>query len=147
MLRCCAWPAPVCGSIRGNGAGTFRTLGSLRPPAAPAEAKYKKTCFLDGEECVLDILDTAGQDEYLQMLDQVSRPGRRRRVSGPHGCCASFGCVAWGCACWAGEQWIRECSGYILVYAVDDETSLARLVKIREKIQRVREGQPGPIPM
>lgn len=49
--------------------------------------------------------------------------------------------------CFGEQQWIRECSGYVLVYAVDDETSLARLVKIREKIQRVREGQQGPIPM
>lgn len=44
-------------------------------------------------------------------------------------------------------QWIRECSGYVLVYAVDDESSFTRLTKIREKILRVREGQSGPIPM
>src|SRR3546814_11175079 len=31
------------------------------------------------------------------------------------------------------KQWIRECSGYILVYAVDDESSFARLTKIRSE--------------
>jgi GTPase SAR1 family protein len=37
-----------------------------------AEAKYKKKCSIDDVDCTLDILDTAGQDEYLSMLDQAS---------------------------------------------------------------------------
>lgn len=31
--------------------------------------------FLDGETCLLDILDTAGQEEYSAMRDQYMRTG------------------------------------------------------------------------
>lgn len=31
--------------------------------------------FLDGEACKLDILDTAGQEEYSAMRDQYMRTG------------------------------------------------------------------------
>ncbi|KAL7716534.1 small monomeric GTPase [Entamoeba marina] len=36
---------------------------------------YRKTLTVDGRICVLDILDTAGQEEYASMLDQYFRNG------------------------------------------------------------------------
>ena len=36
---------------------------------------YRKTLTVDGKICVLDILDTAGQEEYASMLDQYFRNG------------------------------------------------------------------------
>lgn len=30
-----------------------------------------RSIFIDGETCLLDILDTAGQEEYSAMRDQV----------------------------------------------------------------------------
>lgn len=35
------------------------------------EAKYTYTCEVDGEDAEFDILDTAGQDEYISLLDTV----------------------------------------------------------------------------
>ncbi|XP_068027030.1 GTPase HRas-like, partial [Melanerpes formicivorus] len=52
------------------------------PPAARAEAgpavaqdSYRKQVVIDGETCLLDILDTAGQEEYSAMRDQYMRTG------------------------------------------------------------------------
>ena len=36
-----------------------------------AEDNYHKDARVDDTPCVMDILDTAGQDEYSQMQDQV----------------------------------------------------------------------------
>jgi len=40
------------------------------------EDSYRKQCCIDGETCLLDILDTAGQDEYSAMRDQYMRTGQ-----------------------------------------------------------------------
>ena len=40
------------------------------------EDSYRKQVCIDGETCLLDILDTAGQDEYSAMRDQYMRTGQ-----------------------------------------------------------------------
>lgn len=39
------------------------------------EDSYRKQCVVDGEEAMLDILDTAGQEEYAAMREQYMRQG------------------------------------------------------------------------
>ena len=39
------------------------------------ENSYRKPLHVDGQMCVLDILDTAGQEEYSAMRDQYFRTG------------------------------------------------------------------------
>ncbi|XP_049816222.1 ras-like protein isoform X1 [Schistocerca nitens] len=39
------------------------------------EDSYRKQVVIDGETCLLDILDTAGQEEYSAMRDQYMRTG------------------------------------------------------------------------
>jgi len=39
------------------------------------EDSYRKQTVLDNEACMLDILDTAGQEEYSAMRDQYTRTG------------------------------------------------------------------------
>lgn len=39
------------------------------------EDSYRKQCTVDGEQVMLDILDTAGQEEYLAMREQYMRTG------------------------------------------------------------------------
>ncbi|XP_037682226.1 GTPase NRas isoform X1 [Choloepus didactylus] len=43
--------------------------------AAELEDSYRKQVVIDGETCLLDILDTAGQEEYSAMRDQYMRTG------------------------------------------------------------------------
>lgn len=38
-------------------------------------AYFKYFVYIDGETCLLDILDTAGQEEYSAMRDQYMRTG------------------------------------------------------------------------
>ena len=40
------------------------------------EDSYRKQVMVDGESCLLDILDTAGQEEYSAMRDQYMRNGQ-----------------------------------------------------------------------
>jgi GTPase KRas len=40
---------------------------------ATLEGAYRKTCVIDGEVAPLDILDTAGQEEYFAMREQYMR--------------------------------------------------------------------------
>ena len=50
------------------------------------EDSYRKQVTIDEETCLLDILDTAGQEEYSAMRDQVRhsrRRARRARDRGP----------------------------------------------------------------
>ncbi|KAL1117803.1 hypothetical protein AAG570_004118 [Ranatra chinensis] len=37
------------------------------------EDSYRKQVVIDGETCLLDILDTAGQEEYSAMREQIKR--------------------------------------------------------------------------
>ncbi|KAJ3279345.1 Ras GTPase [Blyttiomyces sp. JEL0837] len=39
------------------------------------EDSYRKQCNIDGENAVLDVLDTAGQEEYSAMREQYMRSG------------------------------------------------------------------------
>lgn len=39
------------------------------------EDSYRKHCNIDGQQCVLEILDTAGQEEYTALRDQWIREG------------------------------------------------------------------------
>ena len=40
------------------------------------EDSYRKQVVIDNETCLLDILDTAGQEEYSAMRDQYMRTGK-----------------------------------------------------------------------
>ncbi|KAJ1921979.1 RAS1 protein [Mycoemilia scoparia] len=39
------------------------------------EDSYRKQCIIDGEDAMLDVLDTAGQEEYSAMREQYMRTG------------------------------------------------------------------------
>lgn len=40
------------------------------------EDSYRKSCNIDGQTCIMDILDTAGQEEFSSMQDQWMREGK-----------------------------------------------------------------------
>lgn len=51
-------------------------LLTLRVVPIPTENMYRKQVSIDNEPCVLEILDTAGQEEYSAMRDQYIRSGQ-----------------------------------------------------------------------
>lgn len=52
----------------------FSSLIAISYPPHPQDS-YRKQVVIDGETCLLDILDTAGQEEYSAMRDQYMRTG------------------------------------------------------------------------
>uniref|UniRef100_A0A914X525 small monomeric GTPase n=1 Tax=Plectus sambesii TaxID=2011161 RepID=A0A914X525_9BILA len=75
------------------------------------EDSYCKQVVIDNETCLLDILDTAGQEEYSAM----------------------------------GDQYMRTGEGFLLVFAVDDAKSFAKVAHCREQIRRVKDSEDVPI--
>ena len=65
------------GSV-GKSALTIRlvTQNFLEEYDPTIEDNYNKTVIVDNSSVHLDILDTAGQDEYSQMQDQWMREGK-----------------------------------------------------------------------
>lgn len=53
----------------------FAPLLTLLGSALSLQDSYRKQVVIDGETCLLDILDTAGQEEYSAMRDQYMRTG------------------------------------------------------------------------
>lgn len=48
---------------------------SLTNPLSPHPDSYRKQCVIDDEVALLDVLDTAGQEEYSAMREQYMRTG------------------------------------------------------------------------
>uniref|UniRef100_A0A8C0UAB1 NRAS proto-onco, GTPase n=30 Tax=Passeriformes TaxID=9126 RepID=A0A8C0UAB1_CYACU len=55
--------------------GAGRSSAGLTPGCRVLQDSYRKQVVIDGETCLLDILDTAGQEEYSAMRDQYMRTG------------------------------------------------------------------------
>lgn len=48
----------------------------MRGRADVTEDSYRKQCIIDEEVALLDVLDTAGQEEYGAMREQYMRTGQ-----------------------------------------------------------------------
>ena len=46
-----------------------------KPISSPSADSYRKQCVIDEEVALLDVLDTAGQEEYSAMREQYMRTG------------------------------------------------------------------------
>jgi GTPase SAR1 family protein len=51
-------------------------LHSVQTIADRTEDSYRKQCIIDEEVALLDVLDTAGQEEYGAMREQYMRTGK-----------------------------------------------------------------------
>jgi GTPase SAR1 family protein len=51
-------------------------LRTARAVADRKEDSYRKQCIIDEEVALLDVLDTAGQEEYGAMREQYMRTGK-----------------------------------------------------------------------
>jgi GTPase SAR1 family protein len=56
--------------------GKSLPLRSARTIADRTEDSYRKQCIIDEEVALLDVLDTAGQEEYGAMREQYMRTGK-----------------------------------------------------------------------
>lgn len=75
------------------------------------EDRYKTISKVDDVPYEVEILDTAGEEDYQNMVD----------------------------------NWINFGDGFLLVFAINDKESFNALNKKRERILKVKSGQPCPI--
>lgn len=61
----------------------YLELGLMR--SCITEDSYRKQCIIDEEVALLDVLDTAGQEEYGAMREQYMRTGELRCSAFIHG--------------------------------------------------------------
>ncbi|KAF2074449.1 hypothetical protein CYY_004231 [Polysphondylium violaceum] len=75
------------------------------------EDSYRKQLVVDEQACLLDILDTAGQEELSCMM----------------------------------SQWIRSCSGFVVVYSITSRSSFDQVNIFRDQISRVLDRENIPM--
>ncbi|KAI9026564.1 small GTPase superfamily [Phycomyces nitens] len=75
------------------------------------EDSYRKQVIIDNQLCLLEVLDTAGQDEYTALR----------------------------------HHWIRDGEGFLLVYAITDNSTFQRIERFKEEIFRVKEKENMPL--
>ncbi|KAL6738776.1 hypothetical protein Aduo_012289 [Ancylostoma duodenale] len=101
-----------CGGV-GKSALTVQFVQGLFVSSydATIEDSYRKHFTVDGEDCRLEILDTAGTEQFTGMRDLYVRNGQ----------------------------------GFILVYSVNDRSTLTELKEIRDAIVRLKQNANVPM--
>eukprot|EP01091_Cochliopodium_minus_P012948 TRINITY_DN404_c0_g1_i1.p1 TRINITY_DN404_c0_g1~~TRINITY_DN404_c0_g1_i1.p1 ORF type:complete len:196 (+),score=40.18 TRINITY_DN404_c0_g1_i1:125-712(+) len=69
------------------------------------EDSYRKQVVIDDINCMIEILDTAGQEEFKALRD----------------------------------QWIQDCEGFILVYAITSRRSFEQIMEFVSQVERVKD--------
>lgn len=90
---------------------------------------------IDGETCLLDILDTAGQEEYSAMRDQYMRTGEGFLLVFAVNSAKSFEVSMWG----GRFIWFTVLNDYIV------HSTLQDIGTYREQIKRVKDAEEVPM--
>jgi len=89
-----------------------------------AEDSYRKQCIIDEEVALLDVLDTAGQEEYGAMREQYMRTGQLLQASASQ--------------YWGSNSWQLEVGeGFLLVYSITSRSSFEEVSTFHQQILRV----------
>lgn len=83
------------------------------------EDSYRKQVVIDDIPCILEILDTAGQEEYTVYFSIIY--------------------------CRLRDQWIRDGQGFVLVYSITSKSTFERVDRFKEQILRVKDTDHAPI--
>eukprot|EP00966_Prymnesium_polylepis_P196459 4552788-Prymnesium_polylepis.1 len=96
------------------------------------EDSYRKQVTIDEETCLLDILDTAGQEEYSAMRDQVGLACRAKPCPSARNRSAAL--VRSLC-----RQYMRTGQGFLCVYSITNRGTFEEISAFREQILRVKD--------
>jgi len=94
---------------------------------------YRKTCVIDGEDALVDVLDTAGQEEFRYaslspfriLFPRVLFTYLLRRAM--------------------REHYMLDGEGFLLVYSVTEPDSLSLVEAYHQQILRVKDTESVPI--
>ncbi|SCV74135.1 BQ2448_6567 [Microbotryum intermedium] len=109
------------------------------------EDSYRKQCVIDEEVALLDVLDTAGQEEYSYvvilnwyMVNRLAR-GETVHVSGGQREASRL------CESAMREQYMRTGEGFLLVYSITSRNSFDEIGTFHQQILRVKDKDFFPV--
>ena len=94
---------------------------------------YRKQCVIDQEVALLDVLDTAGQEEYMYAPIIKRFYGvepRTKTDSSPSA---------------MREQYIKSGEGFLLVYSITSRNSFEEISPLHQQILRVKDQDSWPM--
>ena len=98
-----------------------------------SEDSYRKQVVIDGETCLLDILDTAGQEEYRYHICYIFKNW------------PEFYLLKYSLLSAMRDQYMRTGEGFLLVFAVNNAKSFEDISAYREQIKRVKDAEEVPM--
>jgi GTPase KRas protein len=108
-----------------------------------ATDSYRKQCVIDDEVALLDVLDTAGQEEYGYVSSSfwaVSTPATWRLSYLPHPLVTSLPFYSA-----MREQYMRTGEGFLLVYSITSRNSFEEISTFHQQILRVKDKDSFPV--
>lgn len=104
------------------------TSRSCADPLSPTDS-YRKQCVIDDEVALLDVLDTAGQEEYGYALPPYSRY-------------IDIDVYIFSAM---REQYMRTGEGFLLVYSITSRNSFEEISTFHQQILRVKDQDSFPV--
>ncbi|KNG48156.1 ras-domain-containing protein [Stemphylium lycopersici] len=94
------------------------------------EDSYRKVIDVDGRHVILEILDTAGTEQFSKYRHEVKAPARY--VVGPR-------------LTMRRELYMKTGQGFLLVFSITSASSFWELTELREQIRRIKEDSNVPM--
>jgi GTPase KRas protein len=105
-----------------------------------ATDSYRKQCVIDDEVALLDVLDTAGQEEYGSVSSSFLAVSTRHIASY---LLSKFFFLPLHSA--MREQYMRTGEGFLLVYSITSRNSFEEISTFHQQILRVKDKDSFPV--
>ncbi|KAM5444868.1 Ras-related protein rsr1 [Microsporum ferrugineum] len=102
------------------------------------EDSYRKVLAVDGRPCLLEILDTAGTEQFTAMRYTQRTPSHPSSQ-------AQRSTTATHKAIRFRELYMKQGEGFLLVFSITSMSSLNELQELREQIIRIKDDEKVPI--
>ncbi|KAI5308907.1 Ras- protein rsr1 [Ascosphaera atra] len=98
------------------------------------EDSYRKQINVDGRECILEILDTAGTEQFSEHYHQQEPLAPYPLYSHSRTSATAM-----------RELYMKQGQGFLLVFSITNQSSLTELAELREQIIRIKDDDRVPL--
>jgi len=107
---------------------------------------YRKQCVIDEEVALLDVLDTAGQEEYgCVFFFAITSPLSLGCLEATNFWLANFSWLTNVSSSAMREQYMRTGEGFLLVYSITSRDSFEEISTFHQQILRVKDQDSFPV--